>query len=78
MVETDAKPTQGAEDGTGLTTKTGVGVEVTGVEWSGPMQRGCIEADPFVMWVAISFVTVVVILHFFLRGVKKPSARRNG
>jgi hypothetical protein len=47
--------------------------DVKGLEWSGPAQRGCVEADPFVMWVAISFVTIVVILYFFLRGVKKPS-----
>ena len=47
--------------------------ELKGLEWSGPAQRGCVEADPFVMWVAISFVTIVVILYFFLRGVKKPS-----
>jgi hypothetical protein len=51
-------------------------VKVHGIRWSGPLQKGCVEADPFVMWVAISFVTIVVILHFFLRGVKKPSARR--
>ena len=55
---------------------TSFAVKVQGIQWSGPLQKGCVEADPFVMWVAISFVTIVFILHFFLKGVKKPSARR--
>jgi hypothetical protein len=79
MGEMEARPAGESEDGTDLGGEsTGLEVEVTGLKWSGPVQRGCIEADPFVMWVAISFVTIVVVLHFFLRGVKKPSSRRGG
>lgn len=43
-----------------------------------PFQSGCIEADPFVMWVAVTFVTIVTILYFFLRGVKRPVLRDKG
>jgi len=52
---------------------TGLVGEIRGLEWSGPGQQGFIEADPFVMWMAITFVTIIVILYFFLRGVKKPT-----
>lgn len=45
------------------------------LNWAGPLQQGCIEADPFVMWVAVTFVTIVTILFFFLRGVKRPTSR---
>jgi hypothetical protein len=48
------------------------------LNWSGPMQQGCIEADPFVMWVAVTFVTIITILYFFLRGVKRPTSRDKG
>ena len=60
------KPPQDASDLT---------VKVEGLHWSGPLQQGCIEADPFVMWVAVTFVTIITILYFFLRGVKRPSSR---
>jgi hypothetical protein len=49
-----------------------------GLNWSGPIQQGCIEADPFVMWVAVTFVTIITILYFFLRGVKRPTSRDKG
>lgn len=48
------------------------------LNWSGPFQQGCIEADPFVMWVAVTFVTIITILYFFLRGVKRPTSRDKG
>ena len=48
------------------------------LNWSGPIQQGCIEADPFVMWVAVTFVTIITILYFFLRGVKRPTSRDKG
>lgn len=54
---------------------SGLVPQIEWLEWSGPAQRGWIEADPFVMWVAITFVTIVVILYFFLRGVKRPKAK---
>lgn len=52
---------------------TGWTPQIGELDWSGPAQRGYIQADPFVMWMAISFVTIIVILYFFLRGVKKPT-----
>ncbi len=61
--------TEDQSDATGWTPRIGE------LDWSGPAQRGYIEADPFVMWMAISFVTIIVILYFFLRGVKKPTHR---
>lgn len=49
-----------------------VEVEVIGMVWFGPGQRGLIEAHPLVMGLGVMALATVTLLFFFLRGVKRP------
>jgi len=51
---------------------TGLVVQVQGPSWSPiPLKGGCVEADPFAMWIGICFITIVTVVYFFFRRDKK-------
>ncbi|MCD6500039.1 MAG: hypothetical protein J7M25_17235 [Deltaproteobacteria bacterium] len=51
-------------DATGLVAQ----VQVQGPNWSqAPFKGGCVEADPFAMWIGICFITIVTVVYFFFR-----------
>lgn len=49
-----------------------IDLEVSGLLWMEPAQRGLIEAHPLVMGLAAMALATVTLLFFFLRGVKRP------
>lgn len=49
-----------------------IDLEVTGLLWMEPGQRGLIEAHPLVMGLAAMALATVALLFFFLRGIKRP------